>query len=364
MQFLTPLLPSGAREYALEWDLLRSIQEIEANQRVVTQSYWSGEETLSLDRETAKRLLKKLKAAGLITSTTVGKGRATIGTRFGLTENGKRALAIFFPSPALATPVSAPVKACSNTPASLPGLAAGSDLYALISEQGRARLESQLPADIHARIVSVLKEGFAPDLDTLTRWGVRPDLANAMATAFANTASRAAQPGAAPLPPSGGSAPTSVSAASDEDVARAVRDGVPVPAIEPASETQPAAVLAQHAKLLVAEAAVRRPHLLSSGLLLARLPQLLWSMTAGCVADYGKPLLRARALLRMLDDGRFSVPRGYQQSEGAQILRSLKIALPVIHTPVDFEPPLKQPRICKKYGSLETADENRQWGRA
>ncbi len=309
-------LPPAARHLALEWDLLICIAKLEVREQTTTYNYWSF---LKLTFSQARARLALIERAGLAVSHVVKAGRTTLGKRWALTEQGRAALDIYLqriPAPAQTPSVAADSPSPTNPRAA--------DLYATMSERGRDALRKSLPDAVHGRVVDLLKHGTVPPADQLLDWGVRESVATDIETSARNLAERALNTRS-----SGdeASAATQVPAATDEDVQRARQAGVPVPCVRE-GEGENAAGITTAAQLLVREAATRRPDLLHRGVLLARLPQLLWAMLQGTVADYGAPLKRARALLKWLAEGAFEVPKGYTPAAGAALLSRIRIASP------------------------------------
>lgn len=307
---LSQQLPAHAADFTLrQLDLLLSLKDVESRRKPISYSYWST--WLGFTYAQARTVLAKIEAAGFATSKIAPDNRKF----WSLTEAGRTVIKI------LTTRTAEPA-APDSRPEESPGTA-HKDLYEAMSQKGRDALRAALQEPIHRRVIDQLRSGAVPDAGQLMAWGVRELIARDIANSAARVADRVAS-GAVATKASSGIEDTRVSPASDADLERARQAGVPVPRIE-AGEGDNAQAVAEAAQLLVREAAVRRPSLLQRGILLGRLPQLVWAMLHGAVADYGSLLKRARALLRWLHDGRFEIPKGYDPQVGASIRARLRI---------------------------------------
>jgi len=308
---LSKELPAPAADLTLrQLDLLLSLADVERRKKPISYSYWQS--WLGFTYAQARTVLAKIETAGFATSRIAPDNRKF----WTLTEAGRTVIKV------LTTRATDRVVTDRQTDQS--ACAGPKDLYAAMSQKGREALRSTLQDPIHGRIVDQLRSGTVPDADQLMAWGVRELVARDIANSAARVAERAST-GAPPAKTSPVTDDTRVSPATDADVQRARESGVPIPLIE-AGEGENADAVAQAAQLLVREAAVRRPALLQRGILLGRLPQLIWAMLHGAVADYGSLLKRARALLRWLHDGRFEIPKGYDPAVGASIRARLRIS--------------------------------------
>lgn len=320
---LSKELPAPAADLTLrQLDLLLSLADVERRKKPISYSYWQS--WLGFTYSQARTVLAKIEAAGFATSRIANDNRKF----WTLTETGRTVVKL------ITTRATEPVASDSQTEQS-PG-ATPNNLYEAMSQKGRDALRSVLPDPIHGRIVDQLRSGTVPDVEQLMGWGVRELVARDIASSAARVADRLPS-GALQVKAASGMDDTRVSPASDADVERARQSGVPIPQIE-AGEGENAEAVTQAAQLLIREAAVRRPSLLQRGILLGRLPQLIWAMLHGAVADYGSLLKRARALLRWLHDGRFEVPKGYDPEIGASIRARLRIT--------GIEAPLSELRSC------------------
>lgn len=307
---LSKELPAPAADLTLrQLDLLLSLADVERRKKPISYSYWQS--WLGFTYAQARTVLAKIEAAGFATSRIAPDNRKF----WTLTETGRTVITL------LTTRSNEPVVTDRKSEQS--SCSAPKDLYEAMSQKGRDALRSALQDPIHGRIVDQLRTGNVPDPDQLMAWGIRElvarDIANSAARVAERVSTGALQAKASPVMDD-----TRVSPATDADVQRAREAGVPIPVIE-AGEGDNADAVAQAAQLLVREAAVRRPALLQRGILLGRLPQLIWAMLHGAVADYGSLLKRARALLRWLHDGRFEIPKGYDPEVGASIRARLRI---------------------------------------
>lgn len=104
---------------------------------------------------------------------------------------------------------------------------------------------------------------------------------------------------------------TRVPAADQAAVAAAAGQGGGVIPVVHAGQARDETALAV-TRLAVAETAVRYNRLLGDQAVFREcLPQLVWSVTRGSLADGGPLLRRVRAALRLMVDGRWRCPRGY-----------------------------------------------------
>lgn len=194
------------------------------------------------------------------------------------------------------------------------------------------------PADAQAHIRAALAAGHPPSPPVLATAGLDFDTAMQFASFIANKQSPVVAPDLntpdltsdPDETPDTQHAPTRVghadATASEQS---ALEHGLTLPSITAsASCADDLQAVLPYADLVMHEAAVRyRKVLRDPGRFVSEtLPQVLWAITKGSLADYGSPIKRIRVALSLVWNGRWGCPRGFDTDFGDRFSQSVRVS--------------------------------------
>lgn len=281
-----------------------------AGNRVLTYAWFATAfANLGVTVARARTRLAHLEKLDLLRSCVVGRGEQTEGKRYRLTERGERLVGSMHAAAATTTecePASDKTSAPRN-------------IYALISEKGRAQLAACLPTGVHALLVDRLSRGEHPDWET-----IEPLLGAALARdVHAFIERKLSEPMETPVRAQSHSEETLRPAPTEAQIESLKLRGIVVPDVVASSPEGEG--VAEAARLFIMEAAVRAPQLLARGNLRRVLPEVLWAILRGPVADYGPLLKRVRCALRWIMGGRWTTPKGFKPAEAAPLMMAFRL---------------------------------------